>query len=69
MDLKLWQLEHRWSNKALAKAIGANEGTISHVKNKKRQPSLLLVTAIVHFTKGEVTVEDLMIKNDLDRED
>lgn len=62
MDLKQWQLENRWMNKAMAKELGVTEGTICKIRLKVLKPSLLLAKAIVRFTEGKVTLEDLEVE-------
>jgi DNA-binding XRE family transcriptional regulator len=62
MDLIQWQKDFRWSNEAMAKKLGVTPGTISNTRRKKPIPSLLLATAIVSFTGGKVTLEDLGVE-------
>ena len=62
MDLKQWQLENRWMNKAMAKELGVTEGTICKIRLKVLKPSLLLAKAIVRFTNEEVSLSDLGIE-------
>jgi len=61
MELRDWQKLNRWSNTAMAKEIGVTHSAIGSVALKRYKPSLLLAKAIVNFTKGEVTLEDLGI--------
>lgn len=63
MELKQWQLENRWMNKAMAKELGVTEGTICKIRLKVLKPSLQLGKAIVRFTNGEVTLADLEVKD------
>jgi len=62
MELRGWQKLNRWSNTAMAKEIGVTPQAISRVAIKAGSPSRLLATAIVNFTKGEVTLEDLGVE-------
>jgi DNA-binding XRE family transcriptional regulator len=62
MELKQWQLENRWTNKAMAKELGVTEGTICKIRLKVLKPSLQLGKAIVQFTDGAVTLSDLGVK-------
>lgn len=64
MELKQWMNENRWSNLRMAKELGIVHGTLSTVRLKKNKPSLMLAKAIVRFTNGEVTLEDLDVKED-----
>ena len=59
MELRGWQKLNRWSNTAMAKEIGVTHAAIGSIALKRYKPSLLLATAIVNFTKGEVTLADL----------
>jgi len=61
MKLKQWMKENRWTVRAMAKEIGCHESTLSSVRSGKREPALLLSTAIANFTKGEVGLEDLFV--------
>ena len=62
MDLKQWQLENRWMNKAMAKELGVTEGTICKIRLKVLRPSLQLGKAIVAFTRGQVELSDLGVE-------
>jgi len=62
MDLKRWQKDNRWQTQEMAKQIGVTTETLSRIRNKKNSPCLLTAQAIIKFTKGEVTLEDLGVE-------
>lgn len=64
MDLKTWQKENRWLNRSMAIRLGVSEAVLSRIRTKKANPTFLLAKAIVKFTRGDVTLEDLTVIND-----
>ena len=63
MDLISWMKENRYPNWILAERLGISANMLSQVRRKKKKPSMLLAKAICAFTKGEVTLEDLEVKD------
>ena len=62
MDLIAWQKENRWPTWILADRLGISANMLSQVRRKRKVPSLLLAKAIMAFTRGAVTLNDLGIK-------
>lgn len=60
MDLRRYLFEHRITATDFAESIGCSRIHLSEVINARRKPSLLLATSIQNFTKGEVSVEEML---------
>lgn len=60
MLLPDWMKKERWTLKGLAKEVGCHLATMYLFKARKCRPSLKMGQKISEFTKGEVTIEDLM---------
>lgn len=59
MDLITWMQKEKWPNWILAERLGISANMLSQIRHKHKTPSMLLAKAIVAFSKGEVTLNDL----------
>ena len=59
MDLESYLQKKKLQKKEFAKLIRVSNACISHIVNKKREPSLEIARRIIKETKGKVNVSDL----------
>lgn len=61
MELNRWLFENEYSQTDLAKKLNLHFRTIHAIYRKRCMPSLPVAAAIVKFTNGEVSFEDLLL--------
>jgi len=65
MDLRTYLFSERKTIKAMADSVGCSMIHLAEVKNGRRKPSKSLAMLIERVTKGQVTVKELMKKEDV----
>lgn len=67
MELDEWLWRRKCTKRKIAHAIGLHPQTIFNIAARVASPSLVIGLAIEKFTKGEVTPEELLNKEDIEK--
>lgn len=67
MELDEWLFRNKCTRRKIAKELGIHAQTIFNTLQKKRTPTLFTALAIEKFTKGQVTLQELLSAEDLDK--
>lgn len=69
MDLDFWMFKNKVSRLEMARQLNINPGTLIALVKKRRTPTLFTCLAVEKYTRGEVTLVDLLSPKDLHKLD